>query len=254
MKKRFDTDLKKINPDLLVNKNIHNKTESFFIRLGIVFNSLKSLIIFEKLLLEEFDRPEKNEETSHSGEHSGIWVYIQTSIASTIHEFFELLHKNKKLLEDDEFKSILNKIPKRDRMIWDKFILTSEGKFEKVSNMLEAISDTRNYVGFHFDHNGSEVWNAYVSRFFREDKSEKNKYAYYAIDDKDPLKTRFYFCDAVVEENLYLNAGKQKNHMLKDNKEWEDYFIKIKDTVDAIFTVIPSLMKKHIETKRNKPR
>ena len=52
MTKQFKGELKWINPQLLISEKNHDKIESFFLGLGVIFNDLKGLILFERMLIK----------------------------------------------------------------------------------------------------------------------------------------------------------------------------------------------------------
>ena len=56
-KNKFEGELKFINPRYLVNERQNERIESFFIGLGAVFNDLKGLLFFEKMLTECYKMP-----------------------------------------------------------------------------------------------------------------------------------------------------------------------------------------------------
>ncbi len=252
MNKRFEGDLKSIDPELLINPDQQNKIESFFVTLGTIFNEINSIIVFEKMLEDFYEKPKPGEESVHAGHYGGLKVYIQKMLASTIHEFFDFLNKNADVLDEEEFKNILFEIPKSNQELWGNLVLASTGSFDKVSGLLDSILKTRNNIGFHFDRSGKSIRNAFMSRFFREDKSEKNNLAYYSLGNI--LETRFYFSDASEEEILYLNAGKKKGDILKDNAAWIKYEQQIIDTVHTMAETISALLKKYVGRRRNRPR
>ena len=253
MKRKFEGDVKQIDPKLLINPNQHNKVESFFVRLGVVFNDIQSIVWFEKMLEENYENPNEDDKTDHAGHYGGLKVYVQKTMASTIHEFFDLIAKNIDVIEDVEFKNILLEISKKDQELWNNLVLASTGNFEKVSGLLKSILKTRHNIGFHFDWSGSKIWEGFKSRFFRENKNEKNDAAYYSITNNF-LSTRFYFSDASVEEVLYLNAGKKEYDILKGDEAWSKYQNQTKDTIFAMRDTISSLLKIYISKKRNKPK
>ncbi len=253
MKKKFVGDKKQIEPKFLINPNQHNKVESFFVRLGVIFNDIQSLVWFEKILEDNYEHPSDDDKTDHAGHYAGLKVYLQKIMASTVNEFFDFIANNLDVIDDTDFKNIFSEISKTNQELWNNLVLASTGNFEKVSGLLKSILKTRNNIGFHFDFSGTAIWRAFKSRFFRENKSEKNDAAYYSVTS-DFFSTRFYFSDASVEEILYLNAGKKEYEILKGDQMWNVYQNQIKDIIYSMRDTISSLLKIYISKRRNKPK
>lgn len=249
---RFIGELEHISPKLLITEKEYNRVESFFLGLGVVFNDLKGIILFEKMLIDYYEKPQDNEITSHAGNYGGVYIQIQKLIASTINEFFAFLRKNSDLLNTNEFKEIFKKLNKEERVLWEGMIAASRNKFSRVTDFMKTIAQIRSNVAFHYDHSGKILRSAYISYFFGKTHDGRNKHAYYSIGDSIE-NTRFYFSDAAVEESLYIAAGKKLKESHVGNTSLEKYRQQTRETIEVMSAVISSILKKYIKLRRNLP-
>jgi hypothetical protein len=250
MPKKFEGDLNYIDPSFLVSKKGNPRIEGFFIGLGVVFNDMKGLVLFEKLILDEYETPVATEVSSHVGNYGGVMIQIQKLMVSTIHEFFIFLKKNSDVFTTPEFKEVLSKLSKADRQLWDGLLAAAHGRLSTVADLLKAIVQVRSNIAFHYDHSGKILRNAYSSRFFGNVKDGKTDYAYYSIGDKIAL-TRFYFSDAAVEEALYIAAGKKPKENSVGDASLEKFKGQVRETINVMSSTISALMKNYIQFRRN---
>src|SRR5574343_423836 len=107
MEEEFEGDLKKIDPRRIIDpKKSNNDIDNFFLVLGLVFNDLKGIVLFERMLLEKFRKPEFVEVSIQCGEYNGFSLQISKVFGGIINEFFKFLSKNKKILLKGEFQQI----------------------------------------------------------------------------------------------------------------------------------------------------
>lgn len=252
MKKIFAGELMKIDPYLLIYENGDDKLGSFFLRLGIIFNDLKCVLLFQELLKDNYEQPKSGDETTHAGNYYGTLVYMQRLIAGIIWEFFEFLKNNYKIFNNGDFKTIFNKISKSDQRLWEQLINASNNKLNDASDLLNSLVKIRNNIAFHYDHSGKIILRGYRNRFFDSSENCGNKYAYYSIGENIKL-TRFYFSDAAVEESLYTMAGKKLDENIKGNESLIKYQEQVWETITVISTSMISLIKNFIQFQRNHP-
>ena len=241
-----------INPRYLVTEGTNNKIEGFFVGLGVIFNDLKGLILFEKILLDHYEKPENDEISSHAGSYGGVLVQTQKLFAGTINEFFIFLKKSAEVFEDQEFKEVFEKLAKSDQSLWRDIIAVANGEMLDATDFLKTLVKIRSNVAFHYDHSKKILRNAYVSRFFGETHDNKTDHAYFSIGNTIET-TRFYFADAAVEESLSLAAGKRPKEDDIANAPMENYRGQVRETIDVMSAAIASLMKKYIQSRRNRP-
>lgn len=249
MRDVFRGELKHINPKLLVSGDKEDKIEDFFITLGLVFNDLKGLSLFEKLLVDNFEKPRRNETTSHAGNYGGVLAQIHRLFASVIHEFFEFLNENKEILINNEFNEILNKLPIEDKNLWKGLFAAAAGDLSKLTDFLKALLRIRNNLGFHYYDSGKNLRRGYKS-FFNRKKNSKNEFAYYSIGETVEA-TRFFFSDAAADETVQLVAGKEEKE--EENNSLEQYRSQLTYTINVLNLAIASIFKKYLKLKRNIP-
>lgn len=202
--------------------------------------------------MENYEKPQSKEITDHAGNYGGLLVQLQKLMASIINEFFVFLKKNATVFTESEFKEVLNRLPISEKRIWDNMIAAAHGKFPQVSDLLKATVQIRSNIGFHFDHSGKILRNAYVSRFFGNVKDEKSRLAYYSLGDTIET-TRFYFSDAAVEEALYIATGKQPKENSIGGVSLGGYQRQVFETIEVMSTTILLLIKNYIQLRRNQP-
>ncbi len=252
MSNKFRGELSWINPNLLITENKHNKTESFFLGLGVVFNDLKGLILFEKMLIDNYEKPKNCEVSVNAGNYYGIIVQIDKLIASIINEFFIFLKKNADVLAGSELKEVLNRIATSDKQFWNAMVAAAYGKLPKAEDLLRAIMQIRSNFTFHYDHSGKVLKNGYISRFFGKAQDIGKEFAYYSIGDSIE-NTRFYFSDAAVQESLYIAAGKKPKEISIGDASVEKFRSQIRETVNVMSATIVSLLKNYIQLRRDRP-
>ena len=222
MERKFGGELNWIDPSFLMDENNPKKVESFFLALGVVFNDLNGLLLFEKLLLSTYDKPENFEATSHAGHYGGLLLQLQKLIVSTISEFFVFLKKNTDVFSEIEFKQVLERLSKSDKSLWDGIVVAAHGKLNSVNDFLNTIIQIRSNIAFHYDHSGKIFRRGYISKFFGKNKDDTNISAFYSIGE-NMQETRFFFSDGAVEECLNIAAGKKFKDSPLDNPVLKEY-------------------------------
>ena len=252
--KEFDGDLKGISPDKIIKEsatNRDNKLGSFFLGLGIIFNDLKDLILIEELIVENYKKPKKGNCSDHLGNYNGIVIHINKLFASIINEFFVFIEKHVDVIELDEFKDILQRLPREEQAVWNGIVDSATGKNSKMQGFLKTLLRIRSNIAFHYDHSGKVLKKGFISRFFGEEKNIYNEKAYYSIVEENLKHSRFYFSDAAVEEALFLEAGKKEKKKIEDDKFIEEYRIKMFESINIIGKLILLLLKNFLQTRRN---
>ncbi len=249
MKERFLGELKYISPARLIKKGENDKLADFFLVLGSIFNDLKGFILFEKLVTENYQKPEPKEITAHAGEYGGVLIQIHKMIASTIHEFFRFLNENEDILKSKDFKELLTRLSTHYRERWDEIIAVAFNKIPEASAFTETLVKIRNNVGFHYYQSGKNLRKGFINKFFNKEKSSdnKNESAYYTIGE-NMGSTRFFYCDASVEEFLFITTG---NDSLSPKTK---YMGQVRAIIDDMNFAIASILKEYIRMRRNSPQ
>lgn len=250
MKKEFGGNLEWIDPNKIIKEDEDNKVGSFFVGLGVIFNDLKDLILFEQLIADNYRQPEIKERSSHSGSFGGLLVHINRLFVGIINEFFIFLKENEDILSTAEFKNICKKLPREERENWNGMVEAANGRLPKVSGFLKTLLLIRNNIGYHYYQSGKILSKGFVSRFSNEQQDKRNEKAYYSIDETIE-KTRFYFSDAAVEEALFIETGKGERKKFTNDPNVEKYQMQMKATIYTMTKTIMLLLKKFLQSRRN---
>lgn len=252
MKNKFIGELKNIDPRKIVDENEKDNIGSFFLGLGVIFNDLKGLIWFNKMLNDNYETPSIDETTSHAGNYAGIAMQIQKLMAGIINEFFIFIEKNKTIFQNETFKEIFNKLSKQDQQTWNSVKAVAIGDNSNATDFVKTTVQIRSNLAFHYDHSGKILKRGYISRFYSKVKDNRNSFAYYSIGESIEA-TRFYFSDAALEEAIYLAAGKIEKEDPKDNELLKRCNSRILETINIMSATISSIMKKYMQFVRNNP-
>ncbi len=195
-KKEFTGILEHISPDLLINKDNQDKYQSFFLILGMIYNDLKGLIFFQKIIEDNYRLPDKDEVTVHMGEYSGLMTQANKFLISVVAEFLLFTEKNKDVVNSIPFRVLLKKVDNKTRVDWINIIDPEQD----VTSIISKIARIRSNVSFHYDHSAEELRRGFVRSFFKESKGlVQHKKAYFSFGDTMEF-TRFYYSDAAVDE------------------------------------------------------
>ncbi len=171
----------------------------FVLALALIFNDIKNIALFNQVLNES--KPEGTfVESKEWGEFSALEHFIDRLTIGILHELFNLIKNNKKVLEDDFLNSIIKSIPNKFREHWLTIVDTS---FEKYSNnkLSNALMIIRNKVAFHYD--SKVILNGY--KYFFEKDETKDK-AFISRGRNMP-ESRFYFADAAAQGCIQITYG-----------------------------------------------
>jgi hypothetical protein len=190
-KKRFKGKITNIPPHLIIEKENCSELQKFFLILGLIFNDLKDIIFFYKLVQDQYELPTINETSEHAGEYGGISAHCERLLISIVGEFFIFIKKNKAVTSSMRFQLLLKEMDFKDRQAWQNII-----EFERGTGVLSRIATIRSNVTFHYDHNKSQLVQGFKRAFYKEEKYlEQHKKASFSLAG-DMEATRFYFSDA----------------------------------------------------------
>ncbi len=163
---------------------------NFILTLALAYNDYKFYMMTFIMLMES--KPEGEAQRSAVwGEYIGIKLHIIRLQIGFVHELFNLIEKNKKILEDDFFKETIRMINTRARESWTS--LVDVALMKEQNNLLARI---RNKVTFHYDIN--ELFAGYKLGFFKNGASQDA-----CISIGNTLqKSRFYFADVAIQGYL----------------------------------------------------
>jgi hypothetical protein len=211
-KKEFIGHLRSISPNSLINKNEKDKFQSFFLVLGMIFNDLKGLIFFQKLVEDNYRKPDKEEVSVHLGEYGALLTQTNKFLISSVAEFLQFLEKNNDVLSDIRFLILLKKLDQDTRTNWNDLVNPKRD----TTSIISKIARIRSNISFHYDHSLEELRKGFIRSFFSEGKELiQHKRAYYSLGETME-STRFYYSDAAVEE--YIKSHITEEEMGNINK------------------------------------
>lgn len=239
--KEFNCVLESIPPSKIIDKSNINDIDNLFLSLGLIFNDLKGIILFNDILKKEYIKPKDNEISAHGGEYAGIQLQILKLSVALVDEFFLELEKNKEIIKSLRFQLIKNGLNKELKNKWNNImnIVLNPGK--DPNNYLSKIARIRNNIAYHYDHSGTQLRNSFIKRFFDKPKDKSNEKAYYSMGGTIET-TRYFYCDAVIHE--YINE-----HL---KIESFDYIDKTNKITRDMSMLIVNLMKNYYKYKLNK--
>lgn len=230
--KEFNCHLESINPALLVNKSKNDDLDNFFLILGVIFNDLKGLILFNDLVKNTYEKPIPNKISAHLGEYNGVQIQIFKLSVSLINEFLIILEKNKNIINDIKFKLIEKKLNKDLKDKWVKILSIALGESKNSSSYLSKIAQVRSNITYHYDQSGTQLRKFFIDKFFNQIKDQSNREAFYSIGNTIE-NTRFFYCDAIIHE--YINKNLKVESL--------DYMKKTNDIIMDMEGVIAHLLK-----------
>jgi len=206
-KKDFVTsDLIKIRPEKLLkqdasSKNDGDRLSAYMMMLATYFNDLKGLVHINEWK-KAYRFPDQDETTSHAGEYNGVQNQLNRMLVSTLHELTVCIDKNKEIMESADFTRYENKLDSRVRPWWDdlkNFSINGVGDGDKTSEFQHFLLMVRNNVSSHVQ-NPKPIIEGYLEHFYNKTGKggEKEDFVFYAYDQSDIFRTRFYFADATT--------------------------------------------------------
>ena len=203
----FLGELKSIAPKRLIKESQADDVADFFLVLAAIFNDLKGLVLFDKLVVDHYRLPGVTEVSVHSGSYGGVRIQMYKLLVATINEIFEFLKVSKSVLDTGEFALILNALPRPRREQWNAIVDIAFDRTPAASDFTKTLIQARNNVAFHYYQSGKNLRKGFIGKFFKKEKNNinKNEDAYYAVGE-NMGKTRFFYADAALEEYLAMNS------------------------------------------------
>lgn len=239
-KKEFPSNLEDISPRNLINENNKNDLQSFFLILGLIFNDLKGLIFFQKLVEDNYRRPNVDETSAHAGEYNGLIAQADRLLIATVGEFFKFIEENKTVLNSLHFLLLLKKTNNRDYINrWNDLIKLGDG-----TTVLSKIARVRSNVTFHYDNSMEELRRGFISSFFSKEKNLiHHKRAFYSLGN-DMENTRIYYSDAAAQS--YINSFLEIDDRVKIRNAINNMNL----TVHWLLKIYLDNIKKQLKTRR----
>lgn len=213
--------------------------------LAVIYNDIKGLTLLEKLIVNTYRKAEPKEVSVQAGGLGGMFTQINKLFISNIHEFFDFLKENEKILLTSEFKEILLKISNKDiQNRWKDIINIALDQVPESSDFTKHLILIRNNVAFHYNQSGKELKKSFCNYFYKREEFSRNDLAYYSIGETME-DTRFFYADAAVQEYIGLI----------ENNKLEGFDIKYKKEISEIISnmnfTISRLLKAYL---KNRPK
>lgn len=241
--KKFIGNLDNIVPSKLINQNDVKDLDCFFLVLGLIYNDLKGLILFDVTIREIYEKPTDFEPTVHAGEYSGIRLQIERLMIGLVSEFFVFLRENKATLNSTQFGIIFKQLTNEAKKSWNNFVLISNQTSQKGENFFKNLARIRSNVVFHYNYSGEELAKGYINKFYIQEKTATNKKAFFSLGS-NMESTRFFYCDGAIE--AYLMEHLKIKPLEKDN-----YLQELQNRVSEMNIVIGALIRKYLEKKKS---
>ncbi len=142
-------------PEEIGNKEIED-CRAFLLTLGVIFNDLKGLTIFNDTLPDIYRQPPDDEVSSHSGEYNGLRMQLLKILFATLHEFLVFLEKNHKTYEGEHVQSLLSKCSLDTQQIWlllskiARGVSPANSEMSEFGELADQLQQIRDNVGFHY--------------------------------------------------------------------------------------------------------
>lgn len=175
---------------------------NFILALALIYNDFKDLIY--GYMLTEQSRPKgRFKRTRLWGAFSGVQFHIFRSAVALLHELFNLISKNKSVLLQPFFTSILGQIAPSARKSWETVVTVALGNTP--SNTLgKSLLRVRNKISFHYD--GKAIFVGYRHHFLNSKPLDERAF----ISRGNSMKnSRFYFADAAALGYLRSIVGRE---------------------------------------------
>ncbi|MFA5000833.1 MAG: hypothetical protein WC531_01230 [Candidatus Paceibacterota bacterium] len=232
-KKEFPGVLKDISPRLLIDEKNKKEIQSFFLILGLIFNDLKGLVFFQKLIEDNYRKPREDEVSVHTGEYNGLIAQADKLLIATVGEFFKFIEKNKSVINSLPFLLLIKNLDSNIRNKWNDLIILDQG-----STILSKIARVRSNVAFHYDNSMEELRRGFIDSFFSKKKDlAQHVRAYYAFGD-DMEHTRLYYSDAAAQDYVNSLIGVEDR-------------VKITESIEDMNKTIQSLLKAYMESLKH---
>jgi hypothetical protein len=210
-KKEFSGELKDISPKHIIDQDNKKDIQSFFLILGLIFDDLKGLIFFQKVIEDNYRKPDVNEVSAHAGEYNGLIAQTERLLIATVGEFFKFIEENEVVLTSTNFLLTLKKLSLEKRNRWNDLVSFGDG-----STILSKIARIRSNVTFHYDNSMEELRRGFINSFFSNRKDLiQHKRAYYSFGNTME-NTRMYYSDAAAEDYIHALLGTEDRIAIRE--------------------------------------
>lgn len=181
--------------------NEEQKVCNFILALALIHSDFKNITWAWSYLLKSKSR-KPNDKTTYTGHWLAFYNHLLRLECALYHELFNLIEENKRILEHPLFKKTLSQCSKDTRDAWTSLVsivIHGDTEFEPFKKTVLLI---RNKMTSHYS-DLKDIAKGYKA-FFVD-----------ASINGDPVmargntlrKTRFYFADAVIQQNFVIKAN-----------------------------------------------
>ncbi|MGE5217164.1 MAG: hypothetical protein ACM3SP_09220 [Chloroflexota bacterium] len=174
---------------------VPQKICNFVLTLALIYNDCKDGIFSNMILTDS--KPKRDFELSRDwGAYNGIKLhYIRLHVA-LVHELLQLIEDNQQILKHPFFKSVIQKLSKKERESWNA-LATAALQKQTRSSLNKFLLMIRNKVSFHYDPKG--LYKGFRHHFFRSGVGSE---APFISRGTSMQRSRFYFADAAADGYL----------------------------------------------------
>jgi len=226
--KRGTKGLQKIAPE-----KIGWSKNNLFLTLALIKNDFSDLVYLQSL----FNDDNQNIKTGlnpDGGQYAGRRIYILRLALSHFYSFLEFINKrSEEISKNEKLATIIKRLTKNDRKLWEDLQLLSENLFSKKSTtfseliikqdiirILELSNSARNEFTYHYYHSSNFLSHGFRKAFIEDRRTEMNSFAC-IIEERDIKKDRCFYIDLSVQKYLEDKANLKKN-LFESEKEFVD--------------------------------
>lgn len=241
--KKFEGNLSKIKPELLIKENTKDGLSDFFLVLSEIYNDFKGLVYFHVLISDLYEEPASDEITYHAGEYGGLKLQIYKMMSATIHEFFEFLKENTNVTDTTEFKMLTQKMSSSKQNQWKEIVAIATEKSTEGSEFSKILTKIRHNAAYHYYDSAKSLRKGFITRFHKREKTQKNKneFAYYSLGT-DMQHTRFFYADAAVQEYLFEISA--------DGTDTTKHQLKFSEIIESMNDTLTALLTAYLKNRR----
>lgn len=212
---KFEGDLKYVDPKRLIKEKENSEVDNFFLVLGLIFNDLKNLTIYQIQIENFFEDVDKKTLSVLVGEYSGMQNHLRRLMTSTIHESLIFIKENSRIMETGKFKVVYGKMSKDHKIMWDTLVNIAKG--ENLTDMgvdfKDILMHIRNQGTFHYWSSIKTLKNGYIGHFYGNTVPEEFREKAYFTKGNTMGKTRYFFSDASIQ---FFDSKIIENKMTQD--------------------------------------
>lgn len=197
------------------------KVCNLILTFAIIYNDFKN-INWAYCYLPEGKPEESAEVSGYKGQYAAFKLHIFRLYISIMHELFNTIEKNKKILEHQLFKEIEQALPKDVKLQWEslkKFSIDNE--FNDDNDIKKILARIRNNLTFHYWQN-LEVYRDGYKSCFEANKSKPGRDAAYISPGTTLHLSRFFFADGAIEEAQNSIIGPVTEDIKKKFEKYSD--------------------------------